>query len=454
MVFQNGIIKKLSLLLCGILIFTLLSCANENGDDLQYEEQVPAASGEDVHYAENAASARSVTIQNRTFGKIATRINLSNMDLTDEDIVILAELTNLKELNLRDNQISDLRPLSELTNLRRLFLCGNQIRDLSPLSGLTYLEFLSLGDNQISDVSPLVDLTNLEHLNLKNNQISDLTPLARTGISRHLILSNNQIGDVTPLIQFAYLSNLELDNNQISDAKPLVNLPNLRRLSLRGNPIENFASLAELNYSVLLSLDGKQKHYWHYLTHVMLNMKWEAEEPEAFDLNNTQRAIFEKLRYAGMLYTELEELYGSLTEIAGGDGTFVRMSTKENKNEKWFVVDWDAHHSIHDPEAVIMCFGVRIRLGTLVPDIQEPLSWWQLTEKLGAHSVIFNYDMGGPIDGFNFRTYISWIPELMRAKYPECEFWKNRNQVRVIKRISENPDDVCLDTWVYVVVFS
>ncbi|MDB9455141.1 trypsin-like peptidase domain-containing protein, partial [Dolichospermum circinale CS-541/06] len=64
-------------------------------------------------------------------------------------------LTNLTELNLNGNQISDIKPLSNLTNLTSLNLWGNQISDIKPLSNLTNLTSLNLWGNQISDIKPL-----------------------------------------------------------------------------------------------------------------------------------------------------------------------------------------------------------------------------------------------------------------------------------------------------------
>ena len=67
---------------------------------------------------------------------------------------------------------------SRLTNLQELYLGGNQISDLTPLAALTSLTSLELGGNQISDLTPLAALTSLTSLELGGNQISDLTPLA------------------------------------------------------------------------------------------------------------------------------------------------------------------------------------------------------------------------------------------------------------------------------------
>ena len=57
----------------------------------------------------------SITIQGKQYSTGLTELSLYNMSLTDEDIVSLEYMTNLRSLSLRDNQISDLTPLSGLT---------------------------------------------------------------------------------------------------------------------------------------------------------------------------------------------------------------------------------------------------------------------------------------------------------------------------------------------------
>jgi internalin A len=71
------------------------------------------------------------------------------------------KLSSLTELDLYDNQISDIKPLESLTNLTLLYLGNNQISDIKPLESLTNLTVLYLFENQISDIKPLESLTNL-----------------------------------------------------------------------------------------------------------------------------------------------------------------------------------------------------------------------------------------------------------------------------------------------------
>ena len=65
--------------------------------------------------------------------------------------------------------------MKELTNLKQLHLYKNRVTDVSPLAGLKNLETLGLVDNRVSDVSPLVELTGLKELDLRSNTLNPET---------------------------------------------------------------------------------------------------------------------------------------------------------------------------------------------------------------------------------------------------------------------------------------
>jgi internalin A len=187
--------------------------------------------------------------------------NLTSLYLWENqisDIKPLSNLTNLTELSLGGNQISDIKPLSNLTNLTSLSLWKNQISDIKPLSNLTNLTSLSLWKNQISDIKPLSNLTNLTWLHLEENQISDIKPLSNLTNLTWLDLEENQISDIKPLSNLTKLTSLSLWENQISDIKPLSNLTKLTRLDLSGNKISDIKPLSNLTNLTVLWLEGNQ----------------------------------------------------------------------------------------------------------------------------------------------------------------------------------------------------
>ena len=185
---------------------------------------------------------------------------LTQLEAEDVDIRVLTGLeraTNLTELYLYNNSISDISPLAGLTNLTRLILLNNSISNISPLRGLTNLTELYLYNNSISDISPLRGLTNLTELYLYNNSISDISPLRGLTNLTELYLYNNSISDISPLAGLTNLTWLDLDNNSISDISPLRGLTNLTWLYLDNNSISDISPLAGLtNLTWLILLNN------------------------------------------------------------------------------------------------------------------------------------------------------------------------------------------------------
>ena len=200
---------------------------NVRGGIVRYEVRREEETGE---------RPEEIVIASRVYSTDLIRFSLPSLNYTSDDIAQLRHFTDLTELRLWDNRISDLSVLSGLTNLTSLHLGRNQISDLTPLTELTNLTDLSLDSNQIGDLSPLSRLTNLERLVLNNNQISDLSPLDGLINLTVLELADNQINDLSPLSGLTNLEELLLSDNQINDMTPLSELMNLNYICMSGNP--------------------------------------------------------------------------------------------------------------------------------------------------------------------------------------------------------------------------
>jgi internalin A len=167
-------------------------------------------------------------------------------------------LSNLTELNLNWNKITDITPLSALTNLTYLNLNYNQITDITGLSALTNLTYLSLSSIQITDITGLSALTNLKYLNLSANQITDITGLSALTNLTELYLSENQITDITGLSALTNLTDLNLYQNEITDITGLSGLTNLKDLALGHNQIIDITGLSGLTNLTHLNLYNNQ----------------------------------------------------------------------------------------------------------------------------------------------------------------------------------------------------
>ena len=152
----------------------------------------------------------------------------------------LETATNLRELGLEANFISDLSPISGLTNLTFLHLRNNSISNISPIARLTRLTFLHIGTNRISNISPLAGLIQLTALGAGHNNIRDISPLARLLNLARIGLHNNSISNISPLAGLTQLTELHLHNNSISDLWPLVANTGLwsgDSVDVSGNPL-------------------------------------------------------------------------------------------------------------------------------------------------------------------------------------------------------------------------
>ena len=74
---------------------------------------------------------------------------------------------------LDNSQVIDLSPLAELKNLKRLDLWSTEVSDLTPLAELKMLKELELQQSQVSDLSPLIELKNLSYLGLMSTPVGD-----------------------------------------------------------------------------------------------------------------------------------------------------------------------------------------------------------------------------------------------------------------------------------------
>ncbi len=165
-------------------------------------------------------------------------------DTQVSNLLPLASLHDLEVINAAITRISNLTPLAGLTNLKKLDTIHSDITDLSPLAELTNLTRLLLYDCKATDLSPLKGLTKLRWLGFPHtNNITDFSVLSGLTQLRHLDLFHTEISDLSPLAKLINLETLILDWNRIVDVSPLASLHNLNTLYLHVNNIEDFSPL-------------------------------------------------------------------------------------------------------------------------------------------------------------------------------------------------------------------
>ena len=95
------------------------------------------------------------------------------------DLDPIAQLTQLRELNIYRTNVIDLTPIAQLTQLSKLDISGTGVFDLTPIAQLTQLKVLRITTTRVIDLTPLSGLTQLSKLDMWDTPINDLTPLAQ-----------------------------------------------------------------------------------------------------------------------------------------------------------------------------------------------------------------------------------------------------------------------------------
>ena len=99
----------------------------------------------------------------------------------------LDALTNLQQLWLGRNRISQIHNLATLTNLRQLSLQANRLESMAGVGACVGLAELYLSQNGIKKMEDLAPLTNLTVLDLAMNQIEVVRLLTMSMLSGLLL---------------------------------------------------------------------------------------------------------------------------------------------------------------------------------------------------------------------------------------------------------------------------
>jgi internalin A len=155
----------------------------------------------------------------------------------------ICELSNLRVLNLRDNQLTTVpESITRLQNLTDLDLSGNQLTTVpEAITRLQNLTLLGLSRTQLTTVPEAITrLQNLTKLYLRDNQLTTVPEsITRLQNLTDLDLSYNQLTTVPESItRLQNLTTLNLRDNQLTTVpESITRLQNLTKLYLRDNQL-------------------------------------------------------------------------------------------------------------------------------------------------------------------------------------------------------------------------
>ena len=210
-------------------------------------------------------------------------LSITNSDFTGENIQSrdLGNLNALQSIYMWNNKLTTIDFIEDIDKLFNLSASFNNITSINVLNNnYQNLKNLQLRNNQITDISPISSYLELDTLDLSYNPINDLTQfdfLSNYASIRQLLIAGLNIGDngiVLDYISNTVVNNLDLSENNFSvvpDVSHMLTIENpLQTLMLSNNKIKNihnidwFVQIKSLHLranniydiSSLLSFDG------------------------------------------------------------------------------------------------------------------------------------------------------------------------------------------------------
>ena len=149
----------------------------------------------------------------------------------------LEQAKNLTYLDLSNNTIRNIDALMSMTELQQLHMAHNALTDLTAITGLKKLTTLDIPYNSVQTLVPVYNLTGLQELNLSNNQIVDVSNMDKLPALTHLDLSFNQVADVASIAACTNMVDLNISNNQLTDVTSLSTLVNMLNFNFSHNQV-------------------------------------------------------------------------------------------------------------------------------------------------------------------------------------------------------------------------
>lgn len=185
----------------------------------------------------------TITIRGKTYATDIESLDLSGAMLTDRDIEPLAQLTELRTINLNDNQLTDLSVLSMATKLETVTFNNNNVSEIGFVEYMDNLTVISGEYNQVSDISPLAGKSNLTDVFFGNNQVTDISPLADCEALINVGFNEASLSDINALAGKSDLKMVCFHNCGLTDISPLAGCTNLTQVYFGANQIADVSPL-------------------------------------------------------------------------------------------------------------------------------------------------------------------------------------------------------------------
>ncbi|MFX1279475.1 MAG: leucine-rich repeat domain-containing protein [Promethearchaeota archaeon] len=205
-------------------------------------------------------------------------LNNQNIQSLKKLTVTREKLENVKNLDLSNNQISELDGIERFPHLNVLKLNNNKLVNIDGIGSLKYLEKLFLRNNQLCDITNLNKLYNLKHLDLSHNQTITEIP---------------EVLNKLPNLKTIKLWNCHIEKFSNSTEKYFWMNQNYRYFS---GYDENDKNFYESRYNRVTSSDNKlYKHFVEWILkmrNMMTQFKFTYQDVNRFNEETLKNAIW------------------------------------------------------------------------------------------------------------------------------------------------------------------
>ena len=157
---------------------------------------------------------------------------------TASDIALIGRMSNLENLILVNQSVTDLSPLQSLTKLQYVEINDCPADSLEAFSGMTNLQELVLHQTSVSSLAPLQNCTSLKRFNGSIAQCRSLEGLGLSNLTEIVLFESSQLTDLDPLSACSKLNTLTIyDATQLSDISGLAGCLSLKELQFENAPM-------------------------------------------------------------------------------------------------------------------------------------------------------------------------------------------------------------------------
>jgi hypothetical protein len=192
----------------------------------------------------------------KTLVSEVTYLECNGHEYDINSLVGISGLAAIENISFYNPQFSNLNGIEGLTKLWNLQVHQSELfHDVSAVAELTDLKILNISGTRVNDISMLTELTQLQFLDLIETHIPDFSVLVNYPNLVSLSL-NQYTNDISYLSNHNVLNSLSL-TKELADVNQLLNLPSLMQLNIK------YPEFNDINYLALVADRIKQLNVWH-----------------------------------------------------------------------------------------------------------------------------------------------------------------------------------------------